>query len=155
MTPRAADLVRLLGLAPHPEGGAYRETWRSGAAPGDRSAATTIYFLLDRGEQSRWHRVDADEVWTHLEGGPLELWVWSGEGAPERRILGPVDGDGSRPVAVVPAGSWQAARPPAGYVLSGCTVAPGFEFRGFSLMADQPEPAARLRERYPDLGALI
>jgi len=147
MTPRSVELTRLLGLQPHPEGGAYRETWRSPAPPGVRAASTTIYYLLEPGGFSRWHRVDADEVWTHLEGGPLELWTWTEGGAPGRCVLGPVDAGGSRPVAVVPAGCWQAARPSAGYVLSGCTVAPAFDFKGFVLLADQPETAARLRER--------
>jgi predicted cupin superfamily sugar epimerase len=91
--------------------------------------------------------VDADEIWTHLEGGPLELWTWTEGGVPERSVLGPVDAGGVRPVAVVPAGCWQAARPTAGYVLSGCTVAPAFDFKGFALLADLPASAARLRER--------
>ncbi|HLY10953.1 MAG TPA: cupin domain-containing protein [Planctomycetota bacterium] len=154
MTPRAAQLVQLLGLVPHPEGGSYRETWRSASPPGARAAVTTIYFLLDQGERSRWHRVDAEEVWTHLEGGSLELWVWREGGEPECRIVGPVDAAGARPVSVVPAGVWQAARPAAGYVLSGCTVAPGFEFRGFTLLAEHPEEAELLRQRRPDLGGL-
>lgn len=153
MTPRAADLARLLGLQPHPEGGAYRETWRSPALPGVRAAATTIYFLLDRGQHSRWHRVDADEIWTHLEGGPLELWIWTGDGRPERRFLGPVDDAGTLPVAVVPAGCWQAARPADGYVLVGCTVAPGFQFSGFRMLSEEPEPAAKLRAESPGLAA--
>jgi len=153
MTPRAHDLKRLLGLRPHPEGGAYLETWRSPANPGVRAAATTIYFLLDREEHSRWHRVDADEIWTYLEGGALELWTWEEDRAPERRILGPVDETGARTVAVVPAGSWQAARPVSGYVLCGCTVAPGFDFEGFVLLADRPETADRLRRLDAGSGA--
>jgi len=153
MTPRAADLVRLLGLSPHPEGGAYRETWRSPSPPGLRAAATTIYFLLDGDQHSRWHQVDADEIWTHLEGGPLELWIWTEDQAPERRILGRVDEAGARPVAVVPAGCWQAARPVTGYVLSGCTVAPGFDFKGFVLLADRPAAADRLRRLDPGSAA--
>jgi predicted cupin superfamily sugar epimerase len=148
MTPRAAELVRLLDLSPHPEGGAYKEFWRSPSPPGLRPACTSIYFLLDQGQISRWHRVDAEEVWSHLEGDPLELWTWDPSGAPERRLLGPADA-GTRPVAVVPAGLWQAARPVGGPVLSGCTVAPGFEFAGFSLLAAQADLAARLRERHP------
>lgn len=146
MTPRAAELTRLLDLRPHPEGGAYKETWRS-------PASTTIYFLLDRDERSRWHRVDKDEIWTHLEGGPLELWTWTEDRAPQRQLLGPVDAAGSRPVAVVPAGCWQAARPSGGYVLSSCSVAPAFDFKGFELMADRPESAERLRLQAPDLAA--
>ena len=153
MTPRAAELVHLLGLAPHPEGGAYKETWRSPSGPEVRAASTTIYFLLDRGERSRWHRVDADEIWTHLEGGPLELWTWVEGQPPQRRLLGPVDPSGTRPVAVVPTGCWQAARPVSGYVLSGCTVAPGFDFKGFVLLADRSASVERLRGLDPALAA--
>lgn len=147
MSTRAADLTRILSLQPHPEGGAYRETWRSPAPAGVRPASTTIYYLLEAGGLSRWHRVDADEIWTHLEGGPLELWTWTEGRDPERRVLGPADAAGTRPVAVVPAGCWQGARATAGYVLSGCTVAPAFEFKGFTLLAEHPASAARLRER--------
>jgi len=155
VTPRAAELVRLLGLSPHPEGGAYSETWRSPVALPARAASTTIYFLLDRGERSRWHRVDADEIWTHLEGGPLELLTWVEGSEVERRVLGPVDAAGTRPVAVVPAGVWQAARPAGGYVLSGCTVAPGFEFRSFRLMGDDAALAASFRAAQPGSADLV
>lgn len=155
MTPRATDLIRLLDLAPHPEGGAYKEIWRSPAPPGIRAAATSIYFLLDRGQCSRWHRVDAEEIWSHLEGGPLELWLWNEGSRPERRVLGPVDASGTRPTAVVPAGCWQAARPVEGYVLTGCSVAPAFEFRGFELLADRPGSAEALRRTAPDLVARL
>jgi predicted cupin superfamily sugar epimerase len=155
VTPRAAELVRLLGLSTHPEGGAYRETWRSPSPPSVRAAATTIYFLLDRGERSRWHRADADEIWTHLEGGPLELQTWVEGQAVERCVLGPVDAAGARPVAVVPAGVWQAARPLDGYVLSGCTVAPGFEFKGFTLLGDDAALAARFRKAQPGFTDLV
>jgi predicted cupin superfamily sugar epimerase len=153
VTPRAAELVRLLGLSPHPEGGSYRETWRS-TSPG-RAAATTIYFLLDQGERSRWHRIDADEIWTHLEGGPLELLTWIEGREVERRVLGPVDAGGARPVAVVPPGVWQAARPVDGTVLSGCTVAPGFEFKGFVLLSEQQALAARFRTAQPGFIDLV
>lgn len=155
MTARADELIRLLGLAPHPEGGSYREFWRSPSPTGVRAASTAIYFLLDRGEFSRWHRVDADEIWSHLEGDPLELWLWEPGRPAECRILGPAQETGSRPTWVVPAGLWQAARPKEGPVLSGCTVAPAFEFRGFSLLADRPDLAAALREHHPGLGGLL
>lgn len=121
---RARELIRTLGLVPHPEGGYYKEVHRSPAPPGVRPASTAIYFLLLAGQRSRWHRIDAEEVWHHYEGGPLELFVEK-----ERIVLGP-----ERHLAVVPAGAWQAARPLGDYALLGCTVAPGFEFRGFSLM---------------------
>jgi predicted cupin superfamily sugar epimerase len=155
MTPRAAELTRLLGLIPHPEGGSYKEFWRSPSARGGRAASTSIYFLLDRGEFSRWHRVDADEIWTHLEGSALELWTWDEAGATERVIVGPADGTGALPVSVVPAGRWQAARPIGGPVLCGCTVAPGFRFEGFSMLSGDPDAAARLRDRHADLSGLL
>jgi len=155
MTPRAAELTRLLGLSPHPEGGSYREFWRSPSAPGERSASTSIYFLLDRGEFSRWHRVDADEIWTHLEGSALELWTWDGEATPEGVTLGPAEGSGALPVRVVPAGRWQAARPIGGPVLCACTVAPGFTFAGFSLLSGHPDAAARLRDRHAAAAELL
>jgi predicted cupin superfamily sugar epimerase len=155
VTPRAAELTHLLGLSPHPEGGAYRETWRAPAPEGLRAASTAIYFLLNRGERSRWHRVDAHEIWQHQEGGPLELLLWQEGGGLERLRLGPVDAGGVRPLAVVPRGVWQAARPLGEYALSICTVAPGFEFGGFSLLAAHPALADRFRERHPDLQDLI
>jgi predicted cupin superfamily sugar epimerase len=163
MTPRApgrvAELVRALALRPHPEGGHFAEVYRSprlvrpaGRAV-ERSALTTIYFLLAAGEHSRWHRVLADEVWHFYEGEPLELlWMPSPDGAVERRRLG-ATGDARR-VAVVPAGAWQAARPLGAHALVGCTVGPGFDFADFALLADHPEPAAALRQLAPDLARL-
>jgi predicted cupin superfamily sugar epimerase len=155
MIPRAAELVGLLDLRPHPEGGSYKEVWRSPSKPGARPASTLIFFLLDHGELSRWHRVDADEIWSHLEGGPLELWTWVEGRSPERHLLGPLEVPGACPALVVPSGCWQAARPVVGYVLCGCTVAPGFEFNGFALLADRPESATLLRLQAPALHDLI
>jgi predicted cupin superfamily sugar epimerase len=156
---RAARLIRILKLRPHPEGGHYAEVFRSTrrVRPVDRdverAAHTTIYFLLAEGERSRWHRVSADEVWHFYEGDPLEL-VWEEQAEVRRVQVGPV-AMGREPVAVVPAGSWQAARPLGAYTLVGCTVAPGFEFADFALLADVPPEAARLRARYPDLAELF
>jgi predicted cupin superfamily sugar epimerase len=145
MSGRADELVRLLGLAPHPEGGAYREIHRSphrvrpedGRPP--RSALTLIYFLLRAGERSAWHRVSSDESWTWLEGAPLELIQADLPGRDaEIALLGPV-GEALRPVAVVPAGRWQAARSTGAYTLVSCAVGPGFDFADFE-MADTPLP---------------
>lgn len=155
MTPRAAELTRLLGLEPHPEGGAFKEIWRAPSAKGTRGDSTAIYFLLNAGERSRWHRVDADELWQHLEGGPLELLLWKGGDVLVREHLGPVDASGSRPQMVVPKGVWQAARPLGDYALTGCTVAPAFEFRGFRLLADEPAAADQLRRFWPELTGLL
>lgn len=163
MTPsdRVAELIRTLSLRPHPEGGHYGEVYRSASVvtPADRDvtrpALTTIYFLLGPGERSRWHRVLSDEVWHHYEGGPLELFLLAEPGAGcERRVLAPV-GRHDGPVAVVPAGVWQAARPLDAYALVGCTVGPGFDFADFALLADHPALAAELRRWSPDLPELL
>jgi len=136
----AEEVVRLLGLAPHPEGGFYRETFRAPAAEGERGASTAIYYLLPEGKVSAWHRVvDADEVWHHYAGAPLELTLWDGR---ERSavLLGPDLAAGQRPQGVVPAGVWQTARTLGGWTLVGCTVAPGFRFASFEMAAQGWEP---------------
>ena len=128
----AADVVRLLQLKPHPEGGHFRETFRDSRAAAGRAASTAIYFLLARGERSHWHRVDAVEVWHYYAGAPLRLEI--AEGVNRTVVtLGRDLSAGERPQAVVPAGAWQAARSLGDWTLSGCTVAPGFEFGGFEL----------------------
>ena len=154
---RADELVELLGMTAHPEGGFFRELFRSTDAVvpadgrGERTALTTIYFLLRAGEHSRLHRVESDEVWHHYEGAPLEL-VWTAEDftAVRRALLGPVAA-GTRPVEVVPARHWQAARSTGDYTLVGCTVGPGFDFSDFRML-DPADPAAeRLRALQPSL----
>ena len=141
MHARAADLIDLLGLIPHPEGGWYREVYRSGDAVSrdgaTRQALTTIYYLLTAGQVSRWHVVALDEVWHFHEGEPLELLTHRpGDPAVEVLTLGPPDLTGARPQQVVPRDVWQAARPTGTYALVGCTVAPGFDFADFRLLAD-------------------
>ena len=129
----ADDIIRLLDLEPHPEGGHFRETFRDGAASASgRAASTAIYFLLRRGERSRWHRVDAAEVWHWHAGAPLLLSV-SGDGGRATHRLGPDLASGERPQAVVPAHAWQQAESLGDFTLVGCTVAPGFEFAGFEM----------------------
>lgn len=129
----AADLIRLLDLAPHPEGGHFRETFRDArAVAGGRAASTAIYFLLAHGERSHWHRVDAAEVWHWYAGAPLRLATDDGRHGRAVR-LGPDIAAGERPQAVVPAGAWQAAESLGDWTLAGCTVAPGFDFAGFEL----------------------
>lgn len=134
----AADIIRLLGLQPHPEGGHYRETFRDPRMVDGRSAGTAIYFLLAAGEWSHWHRVDAAEIWHFHAGAPLALEI-EGQGV---LTLGVDLTAGQRPQAVVPTGAWQAARSLGDWTLVGCTVAPGFEFAGFELAADDG-PIAR------------
>jgi predicted cupin superfamily sugar epimerase len=126
-------LVDLLGLAPHPEGGWFAETWRHAPAGGERPAGTAIYYLLAAGQRSHWHRVDATEIWHHYAGDPLRLEVHAGEGPTEAVTLGPDLAAGQRPQAIVPAGAWQAAEPTGAWALVGCTVSPGFTYDGFEL----------------------
>jgi predicted cupin superfamily sugar epimerase len=141
---RASELIRTLGLRPHPEGGHFTEAFRSahGVSPsgprGPRSALTVIYFLLTQGDFSRWHRVLSDEAWHWYEGSPLELFSADAAGGEvSRATLGPV-GPGSAPIQVIAAGKWQAARPLGAYTLVGCSVAPGFDYGDFTLLSSIP-----------------
>ena len=161
MEPRAAELIETLGLVRHPEGGYYREIYRSvdQVSPpdgrGSRAVLTTIYFLLNAGEQSRWHQVDSDEVWHLYEGGPLELLEMDATGGDLiQRQLTRV-GDEGMPVHTVAARNWQAARSLGNYTLVGCTVAPGFDFADFRLLADDPELSVKVRAEWPDVESLI
>lgn len=128
MSDEAARLIALLGLKPHPEGGHYREMFRDA---GERAHSTAIYFLLRAGEASRWHRVDAAEIWHFYRGAPLELRIGKGT-----HVLGPNIEAGEHPQIVVPPHEWQSARSLGAYTLVGCTVAPGFEFSKFELAPD-------------------
>ena len=130
----ADRLIRLLDLAPHPEGGYFRETFRDGAAAG-RSHSTAIYFLLKAGEASRWHRVDAAEVWHFYRGAPLELRIGK-----QVYVLGPDIDEAQAPQIVVPPHAWQSAQSLGDYTLVGCTVAPGFDFSHFEIGQDGFEP---------------
>ncbi|WP_449066606.1 cupin domain-containing protein [Planomonospora algeriensis] len=142
-TPSRPPLAEALDLLPHPEGGWFRETWRTSCdlAPpgygGPRATATGIYFLLEPGEESRPHVVRSDEVWLWHRGGPLTLVLGGHEGQPVRTVtLGPGVEDGQVPQALVPGGTWQAARPAGDEgVLVSCVVSPGFDFADFR-MAD-------------------
>lgn len=129
----ADDVIRTLGLEPHPEGGWFTETWRAPAIDGARPASTGIYFLLRDGERSHWHRVDADELWLHHDGAPLRLSMSTDGTGIEQRVLGRDLAIGQSPQLVVPAAAWQAAEPLGGWVLVSCIVAPGFDFDGFEL----------------------
>ena len=130
----ADEIIALLDLAPHPEGGHYRQTWE---AEGDgRAAGTCIYFLLKAGERSHWHRVDAAEIWHHYAGAPLILRLAENEAGPaQARHLGPDLASGERPQILVPKDWWQAAETTGDWTLVGCTVSPGFRFEGFTLAA--------------------
>lgn len=163
----ALALVEQLQLVPHPEGGWYRQEHRSAITVSrsdgaQRSALTLIWFLLKATEISRWHRVLlADETWHHAGGDPLELWLLPPEGGvAERRLLGPLElpapgapsppatpdtpapgAIAARPVQVVPAGWWQAARSLGSWTLVNCCVGPGFDFADFQLLHQQPATA--------------
>jgi predicted cupin superfamily sugar epimerase len=126
----ADEVIARLSLAPHPEGGFYRQTYASDAAPGARPATTAILFLLRDGGRSHWHRVDADEIWFHHAGAPLVLSVAESERGPARDTLLGAD---LTYQGVVPAHHWQAARTEGDWTLVSCTVAPGFRFDGFEL----------------------
>src|SRR5258705_11918336 len=133
----ADEVARLLDLEPHPEGGLYRETFHDPATVGFgadpvRAARTAIYFLLRAGEVSRWHRVDAAEVWHWYAGAPLVLSITDDAGR-QTITLGSDLAAGQRPQAVVPAHAWQQAHSAGAWTLVGCTVAPGFEFAGFEM----------------------
>jgi len=130
----AAEIIRLLGLVPHPEGGHFREIFRDPRRlEGGRAASTAIYFLLAAGERSHWHRVDAAEVWHFYAGAPLALEIARDEQTVERCLLGNDLAAGARPQIAVPANAWQAAESLGDWTLAGCTVAPGFEFSRFEL----------------------
>jgi predicted cupin superfamily sugar epimerase len=129
----ATAWIDALGLVPHPEGGHFRETFRDGRTiDGRRAASTAIYYLLARGERSRWHRVDAAEIWHWYAGAPLRLRI-AEEGRARDVRLGNDLAAGDRPQAEAPAGAWQEAESLGAWTLVGCTVAPGFEFAGFEL----------------------
>jgi predicted cupin superfamily sugar epimerase len=157
MHPRAAELIRMLDLRPHPEGAWFAEMFRSprtvdprdGRPP--RAALTGIWFLMLPGQRSAWHVVDSDEVWIHFEGSEIRLWTFDparDELASTR--LGPL-GEGCAPQRAVPAGVWQAAEPLGAYSLSGACVGPGFDFADFRLLESAPEVRAALERADPAL----
>lgn len=160
MNERAEYLKRLPALDQHVEGGHYRRIYEStssiafGEEKRNRPMATSIYYLLNAGEISRWHCVDADEIWHWYEGDALEMLRFDPRDRQlSKHVLGPVSHE-SAPVLVVPAGCWQAARPLGSYTLVGCTVAPGYEWRGFSTLYSTPAVGDLLREIDPALLAL-
>ena len=162
MNSRAAELIASLALAPHPEGGFFREVHRSaapvrpGAGRPERAALTVIYFLLAEGQASRWHRVASDEAWHFLEGDPLELYEADADFTRvATTTLGPFAPGSAAPVHVVGAGRWQAARSTGGYTLVACTVGPGFDFADFEMLRDRPAEADALRSVQPAFAGLV
>ncbi len=132
-TMTAEEVVALLGMQPHPEGGHFVETFRDGHGGAGRAHSTGIYFLLRAGEFSHWHKVDASEMWHWYAGAPLALHVSEDGRTATTRRLGNDLAAGERPQAVVPPHAWQAAESLGAWTLVGCTVAPGFEFAGFEM----------------------
>ena len=129
----AKAIITRLGLVPHPEGGWYRETWRGAAADDGRSRGTAIHFLLEAGQRSHWHRVDADELWLWHAGAPLEVLVAEAGGPVIATRLGGDPVAGEAPQCLVPAGGWQSTEARQGWALVSCVVVPGFDFAGFTL----------------------
>jgi hypothetical protein len=140
---QASAVIDALALRAHPEGGWFAETWRAEAPDGGRPTGSAILYLLAAGEDSAWHRVDADEVWQYSAGDPLELRVWADgdEFVAVHRLGGNVT-EGSAVQVVVPAGAWQAARSLGAWTLVGCIVTPAFEYEGFKLASADWEPPA-------------
>ncbi|HYH82302.1 MAG TPA: cupin domain-containing protein [Longimicrobium sp.] len=161
MHPRAEELIRRLGLQAHPEGGWYREVYRSArrVQPFDhrsaRNALTLIYFLLVDGAHSRWHRVASDEAWTWVEGDALELLRIDAALTTfdTQTLAAPAEGVAA--AAVIAARDWQAARTTGGYTLVTCAVGPGFDFKDFRMMSDDPETADQVRRTLPDAAEWI
>ena len=151
----AESIIKTYDLAPHPEGGWYREFHRSERVfeeipgyQGPRSAVTAIWFFLRQGEFSAFHRVRSEEIWIHLSGGPIEIVLLS-DGKASRQRIASVE-SGGPPMTVIPAGVCQAARPLGEYGLVSCIVAPGFDFRDFEMPSRE-----KLLEAYPSEAADI
>lgn len=139
MTPQ--QIIETLGMQRHPEGGWYTETFRDDAG-GERGHSTAIYYLLEKGEQSHWHRViDAVEVWHYYAGDPLLLRLAADGETAREVILGPDLTKGEKPQVIVKANEWQSARSTGSFTLVGCTVSPGFEFSKFEMAPPGWEPA--------------
>jgi len=159
MHPQAQQLIERLALQPHPEGGFFREVYRtdlqvqSPAVKQKRAALTDIYFLLPAGQVSRWHRVAHTELWNYYAGAPLQLHQLSADfSAYSCRSLDPQIAQFKQ---LVPAGDWQAAESQGDFTLVGCTVSPGFDFADFLMLKDLPEAAARVYAEYPQLSRFI
>jgi len=137
----AGAIIAALGLAPHPEGGHFREMWRDSPIDGARGHGTAIYYLLKTGEVSRWHRVDAAEIWHYYAGAPLTLSIAAPQAKATTHRLCPDVLKTERPQILVPPRHWQSAESLGDWTLVGCTVSPAFDFAGFEMAAKGWEPA--------------
>ncbi|OEU71994.1 MAG: hypothetical protein BA874_02865 [Desulfuromonadales bacterium C00003068] len=151
------ELIDRYGLIPHPEGGFYKEVYRStqtvisNAVHSERQALTHIYFLLTKGQVSRFHKVCHDEIWNFYEGSPLRLLSLH-EGKISEQLLG---SDTGNYVAIIHGGSYQAAESTGDYSLVGCSVAPGFDFNDFSFLSDDSLQQAMIANSAPELKRFI
>lgn len=137
----AQDVIELLNMQPHPEGGYFVETFRDDATDtSGRAASTQIYFLLPEGILSHWHKVDAVETWHWYAGSALELSISEDGTRKQVLALGNDLASGERPQGIVPRDAWQQARSLGDWTLVGCTVAPGFQFEGFEMAPEGWEP---------------
>lgn len=135
------ELIRQLELQPHPEGGWYRETWRAPAPGAARASATSIYFLLEEGQRSHWHKVDASEIWLWHAGSPVVISTSPTDTGPVMDIL--LGGNilvGETPQHLIEPDHWQSAYASTGWTLVSCIVSPGFEFEGFELAPAEWSP---------------
>lgn len=136
------EIIETLSMQRHPEGGWYVQTFRDEQG-GARGHSTAIYYLLEAGERSHWHRVrDAAEIWHHYAGAPLALHRSADGKASERLVLGTDLAKGERPQLIIPANWWQSAESLGEFTLVGCTVSPGFEFSSFEMAAPDWKPAS-------------
>jgi predicted cupin superfamily sugar epimerase len=150
--------MKPVNLIEHPEGGRFREVFRSAKTVSTqdgsaRSAVTHIYFALRPGEVSRFHKVTSDEIWNLYQGSGINLYIWDGTGTPPRRIT--LSAGSNCFCHVVPADMWQAAEPLADPVLVGCSVAPGFEFSDFELLDPNSDDAKLLISVAPEMAGYI
>jgi hypothetical protein len=138
----AQGIIESFGMLPHPEGGWYVETFRAPSEPGERSAVTAIYFLLQQGQRSQWHTVDASEIWLWHAGSVIRLILSRDGQQSEAVLLGPNITAGERPQTIVPWGVWQSAESLGAWSLVSCVVAPGFEFAGFKMAPPNWSPGS-------------
>lgn len=139
----AQQIIARLQMKPHPEGGHYVETWRATPAGGGRGVGTAIYFLLQAGERSHWHRIDAVEIWHWYSGAPLMLSLSPDGQRVATSVLGGDVVNGQRPQLIIPASIWQSAESTGDWTLVGCTVSPAFTFAGFELAPPGWQPQIR------------
>lgn len=147
--PSAEELISILHLEPHPEGGAFKETYRSSVqarTQNERSVGTAIYFLIRHGRATAWHKVTSDEIYHFYCGAPAELSVISPEGVMSKQTLGTDVQNRERPQILIPANYWQSVSSLGEYTLMGCTVSPGFDFSDFEMIEIE-----QLKNKYPEL----